>query len=182
MVLPPIDASKSLTTDPITLVGLIFESASGLRRELTPFTKGDIGVSGQAIEVLIRLNRSPGSALRMSDLAAQTGLSRSGLTRALDRLVDAGLCARSNCERDRRGTFALLTDSGRTQVSASIAHHEAEIKAALDGTLTAEEENQLIALLTKVRDRVHPNATKLSSIDACVEQLVSPLHDTAIPT
>ena len=56
--------------------------------------EAESGLSMQWFEVLIRLARSPGQRLRMTDLAAQTILTPSGLTRAVDRLVDAGLVAR----------------------------------------------------------------------------------------
>lgn len=154
--------------EPITMVGLIIECAQGLRHELAPSMEIASGVTGQAFEVLIRLNRSPGGAMRMSDLAAQTGLTRSGLTRALDRLVDAGLCARATCDMDRRGTYAVLTAHGRASVDQAIESHEHEINRLLGDVLSAKEEAQLIDLLRLVRDRVHPDATLLSVDDATI--------------
>ena len=62
--------------------------------------------------MLIRLARTPGNRLRMSDLAAQTSLTPSGLTRSVDRLEDTGLVARRVCPEDRRGSFAALTLNG----------------------------------------------------------------------
>ena len=73
--------------DQITLVGLVFETAVGLRRSLSPGLDCELGVGGQSFDVLLRLARSPGQRLRMSDVAAQTGLSPGGLTRSVDRLV-----------------------------------------------------------------------------------------------
>src|SRR5271166_2746329 len=91
--------------DPVTLIGLVFESASGIRREVGPSLERDYGLPGQSFEVLIRLARSPGGRLRMTDLAAQTALTPSGLTRAVDRLAEAGLVNREACSNDRRGSF-----------------------------------------------------------------------------
>ena len=153
--------APTLAGDPITLVGLLFESAIGLRHQLAPTLEGDQGVSGLAFEVLLRLYRSPNTTLRMSDLAAQTGLSRSGLTRAVDRLVEAGLCARSECEDDRRGTFALLTEGGRTYASGAIERHEQEIHNLLGGVLSSTEEEMLVTLLHRIRDQVNPAAAQL---------------------
>ena len=70
----------------------------------------------QWFEVLIRLARSPEHRLRMTDLAAQTILSPSGLTRAVDRLVEAGLVEREACPTDRRSTYAVLTPEGERRV------------------------------------------------------------------
>ena len=156
------ECTRSIT-DPITLVGLIFESAQALRRKIVPTIEKETGVTGQAFEVLIRLSRSPGGLLRMSDLAAQTGLTRSGLTRTLDRLVEAKLCLRASCEGDRRGTFAMLTDEGRERITAAISRHEADIERILGGSLTKDEQDQLVALLTKVRNCVHPKATMMTT-------------------
>lgn len=148
--------------DPITLVGLILESASGLRRHLDPGMEEDLGLTGHDFEIMIRLFRSPGDSLRMSDLAAQTGLSRSGLTRALDRLVDVGLCTRESCDRDRRGTYAVLTGEGHRRMDGAILQHERQIRELLSGALTADEEAELTRLLSVVRDRAHPDAALLS--------------------
>ncbi len=144
---PPLTAGSCPTgddeNDPITLVGLVIESAGGLRRRLSPLVEHELGVGGLAFEVLVRLERSPGGALRMSDLAAQTGLTPSGLTRALDRLVEGGLCLRESCASDRRGTFALLTDAGRGRVAETLARHRHEIELLLEDLYSTEEHHAL---------------------------------------
>ena len=65
------------------------------------------------IEVLLRLSRAPEGGMRMQELAAQLIFSRSGATRLVDRMEDAGLIRRESCDTDRRGTFAVITDAGR---------------------------------------------------------------------
>ncbi|HUY07650.1 MAG TPA: MarR family transcriptional regulator [Acidimicrobiales bacterium] len=151
--------------DPITVVGLVVECAIGLRRRLGPSMEIATGVTGQAFEVLIRLYRSEGSAMRMSDLAVQTGLTRSGLTRALDRLVDGGLCKRESCDGDRRGMFAVLTENGTSRVAEAILHHEREINDLLADALELGEEEELVRLLKNIRRCVNPNASFLSPIE-----------------
>jgi len=148
--------------DPLTVVGLIFESAMGLRRMLEPGLAGEIGVGGQAFEILVRLSRSDGGRMRMSDLAAQTGLTPSGLTRAVDRLVDAELVDRGACPGDRRGAFAILSSLGVTRTAEALARHRRDIDEALHGVLEHGEEERLVELLRKVRDRVHPEAALVS--------------------
>jgi DNA-binding MarR family transcriptional regulator len=66
-------------------------------------------------DVLIQLHEA-GGRLRMQDLASAVVLSKSGLTRLVDRLEGAGYVARVSCPSDRRGTFAELTDAGRTEL------------------------------------------------------------------
>ncbi|HEY1358263.1 MAG TPA: MarR family transcriptional regulator [Thermoleophilaceae bacterium] len=64
-------------------------------------------------EVLLRLARAPQGSLRMSDLAESVLLSRSGLTRLVDRLAKAGLIERRECPTDQRGILAVITEDGR---------------------------------------------------------------------
>lgn len=74
-------------------------------------------------EVLLQLAEAPGESLRMGELAERILLSRSGLTRLVDRLVARGLVVRNLCERDRRGTYAKLTDAGRGAFEAARPTH-----------------------------------------------------------
>src|SRR6516162_4910371 len=89
----------------LTTAGLFFETHSGLVAALEREFAHDVpGVSIHDFEVLLRLARSPGQRLRMSDLAAQVAMSPSGLTRAVDRLETTGLVERASCPSDRRGS------------------------------------------------------------------------------
>lgn len=63
-------------------------------------------------DVLFTLKEAPDYRLRLSELAEKVLLSRSNLTRLVDRLEKAGLLYREPCKRDRRGTFAVLTEAG----------------------------------------------------------------------
>ncbi|HVA87522.1 MAG TPA: MarR family transcriptional regulator [Candidatus Saccharimonadales bacterium] len=64
------------------------------------------------LDVLMQLAEAPERRLRMSDLAEEVLLSRSGMTRRIDRLEAAGLVARHECSSDRRGAWAMITDAG----------------------------------------------------------------------
>jgi DNA-binding MarR family transcriptional regulator len=63
-------------------------------------------------EVLITLDSAPNRKRRMAELADSTLLSRSGMTRLVDRLEDKGLLERDTCTDDGRGCFAVLTEKG----------------------------------------------------------------------
>lgn len=63
-------------------------------------------------DVLLTLKEASEHRLRLSELAEQVLLSRSNLTRLVDRLEKAGLLYREACPSDRRGTFAVLTEAG----------------------------------------------------------------------
>lgn len=62
--------------------------------------------------VLWTLERAPGQELRLHELADQVFLSRSNITRLIDRLEAAELLCRKRCPLDRRGAFAAITPAG----------------------------------------------------------------------
>ena len=97
------------------------------------------GLSLSSYEVLLKLAEAPGGSLRMGELAEYLFLSRSGLTRLIDRLVKAGLVEREICESDRRGSFARLTDQGRRRFDAARPAHHRGIQEHFVAKLEASE-------------------------------------------
>jgi DNA-binding MarR family transcriptional regulator len=67
-------------------------------------------------EVLVQLLDAPRQRLRMTELAERVVLSRSGITRLVDRMEGQGLVERAVCDEDGRGTFAVLTAAGTTRL------------------------------------------------------------------
>jgi MarR family 2-MHQ and catechol resistance regulon transcriptional repressor len=153
-------APDLLDDDRLTLVGLLLESAAGLRRELERRLEDERGLPLQWFELLLRLGRSPGRQLRMSDLADQTSLTPSGLTRAIDRLVEAGLVERVACPEDRRGAYAALTPSGLERIDTAVGAHLRHIDDVLLSVLSPQDQDTLESLLRKIRDHVHPGAAR----------------------
>lgn len=139
----------------LTTVGLLFEASAGLRRLFERQLEEQRALPSQSMDVLIRLARSPGDQLRMSELASQTSLSPSGLTRAVDRLQQQGLVTRRTCSEDRRGAFAVLTDEGRALMARLIPEHLAHIDDILDTLFSGDEEEQLASSLRRLRDYTH---------------------------
>ena len=74
-------------------------------------------------DVLLHLAEAPDDRLRLSELASVLLLSRSGITRLVDRLVDAGLVERQVCDTDRRGSFAVLSVAGRARLRQAAPIH-----------------------------------------------------------
>ncbi len=74
-------------------------------------------------EVLLYLNDSDEGRMRMSELAESVLLSRSGLTRLVDRLERQGLLRRERCASDARGLFAEITDEGRAAFAEARKTH-----------------------------------------------------------
>jgi DNA-binding MarR family transcriptional regulator len=74
-------------------------------------------------EVLHHLEEASGGRMRMCDLAEQAQLSRSGLTRLVDRLERDGLLERCSCAHDARGSYACLMDAGRERLEEARVTH-----------------------------------------------------------
>jgi DNA-binding MarR family transcriptional regulator len=111
-------------------------------------------------DVLVQLSEAPNGQLRMSELADAVLLSRSGLTRLVDRLVREGLVERRSCPSDLRGTLAVLTPAGLARLREAsgthlrgVARHvlarfspaELEVLGELLGRLTAGQDDDLIS-------------------------------------
>jgi DNA-binding MarR family transcriptional regulator len=72
-----------------------------------------LDLSLSELETLERVAACDGYRIRMTELAACAGLSKSGMTRLVDRLESEGLLRREHCPSDRRGAEAVLTPKGR---------------------------------------------------------------------
>lgn len=88
-------------------------------------------------EALLTIAQSPNRRVRMGTLAESVLLSKSGVTRLVDRLVTDGLVERGACLSDARGAEAILTDRGLTRLRAASATHlrgiEQHFLAIIDG-------------------------------------------------
>ncbi|MFC8386828.1 MarR family winged helix-turn-helix transcriptional regulator [Nocardia sp. NPDC056952] len=151
-----------LFDDPrFTISGLLFEAHSGLIAKLEPTWKAH-GLSGLDLNALLRLSRSPNRRLRMSDLATQTELSTSGVTRVVDRLAAAGLIERQLDPTDRRSAYAALTDAGIRRLEQVLPDYLAALEQWLTGLLTPTQLDGLITGLRVIRDATNPAATAVS--------------------
>ena len=148
-----------LDDDRLTAIGLFLEAHAGLSDALGRALEADCGLSRQWFEILLRLARSPDHSLRMCDLAAQTGLSPSGLTRAVDRLETTGLVVRRAGAADRRVAYAALTPEGLERIESAVRLHLDHIDANFVALLTPREIAQLERITRKLRDGLRPEAT-----------------------
>ncbi len=86
------------------------------------------GLPMTSYEVLHHLEEASGGRMRMCELAEQAQLSRSGLTRLVDRLERDGLLERCSCSHDARGAYACLTAPGRDRLEAARVTHLAVVR------------------------------------------------------
>jgi DNA-binding MarR family transcriptional regulator len=101
-------------------------------------------------DVLVQLVEAPQRRLRMSELAEKVLLSRSGLTRLVDRMEGDGLLRRVRCEDDQRGYFAEITDEGRELFARARMTHLDGVRQRFLDHLSSEEQRALAAMWEKV--------------------------------
>ena len=103
-------------------------------------------------DVLVQLAAATERRLRMSELADRLLLSRSGITRLVDRLVADGLVERVMCESDRRGQWAALTDAGRDRMRRAAPTHLRGVATHFLDRLSADDLASLERMLAGVVD------------------------------
>ena len=101
-------------------------------------------------DVLLQLAEAPEHRLRMAELADQVLLSRSGLTRLVDRLQFDGLVTRAPYPGDARGTYTVLTEAGLDRLRNAAPVHLAGIREYWLAHFSDDELKQLGALLARV--------------------------------
>lgn len=108
------------------------------------------GLSLPEHEVLIRLSQTPEQRMRMLDLSGLLLLSKSGVTRLVDRLEKRGLVERKMSPDDRRVVHAELTDGGSKALADASPVLAAAIKDVFSQHLTDRDVTSLRATLRKI--------------------------------
>ncbi|MBI5824805.1 MAG: MarR family transcriptional regulator [Chloroflexi bacterium] len=94
-------------------------------------------------EILLRLSWEENHRLRIQDLAAQSILTRSGVSRVVERLEKAGLVKREGASEDRRGAYAVLTDEGAVRFQKASQAHIEFVRKNFLSLFNDEELNQM---------------------------------------
>jgi DNA-binding MarR family transcriptional regulator len=133
---------------------LFIQAHAGLLDALEEELKRERGLSLTWWEVLLFLARAP-QGLRMTELADSVLLSKSGLTRLVDRMEEAGLIERGVCPSDRRGTIVLITPRGLEEFEAARPVHLRGVEQHFMGHLSPEEVAAIESGLSKVLGSLH---------------------------
>jgi DNA-binding MarR family transcriptional regulator len=94
-----------------------------LERDLQPF-----GLTNNDYEILVNLSEAEDHRMRMSDLARSTLQSKSRLSHQITRMEATGYVRRENCESDRRGLYAVLTEQGWDTMRHVAPRHVASVR------------------------------------------------------
>ncbi len=136
----------------IQLMGLIVRTHRRLTDTLGRELEQSVGIPLVFFDVLIHVGAAPEGRLTMSRLSSDVALTTGGVTRLVDRMVDAGLVERQNCPNDRRSVHVVLTPQGRSMLDQAVAAHIDGIDRHLMAHLDDADRAALVAVLTKVLD------------------------------
>ncbi len=142
---------------PSTLEGAALEawrsylqSHASIVRVLDAELVAEHGMTTRDYEVLLYLAQADGQHLPMSALAERTMLTRSGITRLVDGLVQAGWIERVACPNDARVSYAQLTDGGYAKLREAGCSHVTSINRLFLAHFSPQEIVQLAALLRRL--------------------------------
>jgi DNA-binding MarR family transcriptional regulator len=127
-------------------------AALTMRARLAELLHADLGILPEEADLLLRLDEAPEQRLRMADVSRLLRLSKSGVTRLVDRLAERGLVVRAACPSDRRVVYAGLTDEGRRVAAVAAPALAAGVAQQLAGRLSADDLDLLTASLRRLTD------------------------------
>src|SRR5215218_9308654 len=134
---------------------LYFESALALLDLLDTELERDAGIPLRWYDALVHLEETP-DGLRMNELAERILYSKSGFTRVVDRMEEAGLVRRVRPENDRRSILVVLTDAGRRTLEEARSHHRHAIDQHFSRHLADTDIKALSRAFEKVSAHVRP--------------------------
>ena len=130
----------------------------------------DAGLPATYFEILVALSEAPDHTLRMSELADFLRFSRSRLSHAVAKLERQGWIERTECPSDKRGSFAVLTESGFEVLRAAVPGHVEQVRKVLFDVLGPDQLDQLGDICTTISDSAEnpvrcPGSSESRSLD-----------------
>jgi DNA-binding MarR family transcriptional regulator len=127
-------------------------SHARITRRLDDELQAAHGLSLAEYDALLQIANAPGRRVRMNVLAERVVLSRSGITRLVDRLEHEGSVERSACASDARGQEAVLTPAGLDRLRTAARTHLAGVRTYFLDRLDGGELDRLEESLGRVAD------------------------------
>jgi DNA-binding MarR family transcriptional regulator len=143
-------------------------------RRLDDELRADHDLSLAEYDALLTIAQAPGRRIRMRQLADRVILSKSGVTRLVDRLVLDGLVERSACETDARGAEAVLTATGLDRLRAASQTHLRGIDRHFLEVIDVADLPILERAMTSLAEQAGPGGEpdRCSTIDGALDSLV----------
>lgn len=127
-------------------------------RRLDEELRAEHDVSFAEYDALLTIAQSPGRRIRMGQLAEEVLLSKSGVTRLVDRLVSDGLVERRSCAADARGAEAVLTEHGLSRLRAASRTHLRGISEHFLAVMGSDDLTSLERAMTAVARQAGPGS------------------------
>jgi DNA-binding MarR family transcriptional regulator len=144
-------ARRPLSEDPRLAPWRAFQIAHArLARRMDEELRAEHDITFAEYDALLHIAQATGRRIRMGQLAEEVLLSKSGVTRLIDRLVGDGLVERSTCLADARGAEAVLTDRGLARLRAASRTHLRGIDEHFLGVLDPADLNVLERSMTAI--------------------------------
>ena len=134
---------------------LFFESATALTDLLDTELERDAGIPMRWYDVLVQLEETP-EGIPMNALADRILYSKSGFTRVVDRMEEAGLVRRARPEHDRRSILVVPTDKGTELMKHARGYHRDGIERHFSQHLSERDIKALTHALEKVSTHARP--------------------------
>ncbi|GAC51335.1 MULTISPECIES: MarR family winged helix-turn-helix transcriptional regulator [Gordonia] len=151
-----------MATDSDDLQGawrVFIETAARLQTMLDDDLRAGTGMSLADYSVLLVLHESEGGRLRMRDLAHRMVFSTSRLSYQVDAMVKRGWLQRERATEDRRGSYAVLTEEGRSAFRSAARDHHQCVDALFFSALRPSDGRELRAVMERLAahlDTIHP--------------------------
>jgi len=146
---------KLLTLPRLNAWGAFLTAHKALENILSRELESACGLPLTWFDALAQLRRAPAQRLTMGQLATALLFSKSGLTRLVDRLVEAGLVQRLARPGDRRSLHIALTDAGEEKYRQALPIHLEHVKrhfaAYIEDGEAAAVESALVRMANAVR-------------------------------
>lgn len=133
------------------------DSTRLLMRALDRQLAADSAINLSDFEILALLSEAPQQRMRMNELADITVTTRSGVTRAVKRLIDAGWAQQVKCDEDKRGLFAELTEAGAEKLRTAAPGHVKAVRTNLFDLLSPREVELFTHSYGQIRDNLLSN-------------------------
>ncbi len=118
--------------------GVLFAHGTVIR-EIEKYLQSEHDLALSWFDVLSRLSSAPDNRLRMSELSGAALFTRSGLTRLVDRIEEAGMVRRERIAGDRRGVSVVLTPAGQKKFEDAFEGHKASIEQAFASKMSPKQ-------------------------------------------
>ncbi len=146
---------SSPSTEQLHCWRLYIESSLALIDVLDTELQATAGIPQRWYDVLIHLEESP-NGIPMTELADQILYSKSGFTRVIDRMEEAGLVSRVRPPNDRRSILVTITATGTKKMEQARLHHRDGINRHFSKHLTDTDTKALTRALEKISNHARP--------------------------